>query len=65
MNVFSLFKGKRHKTKFYTKCSYRWTGHIPCTGSYRCVWCGHIEHNAHSLDYSKVNYNKKCPAWRK
>lgn len=23
--------------------SYRWTGEMPCTGEYRCVFCGHVK----------------------
>jgi hypothetical protein len=40
--------------------SFAWTGIIPCTGQYKCRWCGKVA-DAHSLDYSKVDREELCP----
>lgn len=43
------------------KCSYAWSGDIPCTGVYRCIYCGHVT-DAHPLDYASVDRGRLCPA---
>ena len=41
--------------------SYAWDGTIPCTGSYRCIYCKKVA-DATGTDYSKVDYTERCPA---
>ena len=59
----------RHRTRpddaddnplYIRKHAYAWDGTIPCTGSYRCVWCKKVA-DATALDYSKVDRNEPCP----
>lgn len=41
--------------------SYAWDGTIPCTGSYRCLFCKKVA-DATATDYSKVDRTEQCPA---
>lgn len=40
-------------------CHYAWSGKMPCTGVYRCLYCGKIA-DATSTDYSKVDRDRVC-----
>lgn len=44
--------------------SYAWDGTIPCTGSYRCLFCKKVAdvRGGAGADYSKVDYTERCPA---
>lgn len=41
--------------------SFAWSGQMPCTGVYQCKLCGHIDSEAHPLDYSGVDWDHPCP----
>lgn len=46
--------------KTVLKHAYAWDGTIPCTGSYRCLYCKKVA-DATALDYSKVDRDEPCP----
>lgn len=55
------YAGTPEVTPFSERHLYSWDGHIPCTGSYRCLYCKKVA-DATATDYSKVDYTERCPA---
>jgi hypothetical protein len=55
------YAGTPEVTPFSERHLYAWDGHIPCTGSYRCLYCKKVA-DVTGTDYSKVDYTERCPA---
>lgn len=66
----SVFDGEKFKAEYagtpvtthlWERHSFAWDGILPCTGSYRCLFCKKVA-DATATDYSKVDYTERCPA---